>query len=236
MKGKLYGVGVGPGDPELLTLKAKRVIESADAVMYPVKEVGEESTALAIIKPSVDLSGKELVEVCFKMEMSVAVREGCRSEALDVLLGLLSEGKDVAMITLGDVSIYSTFMRINDAVVAKGYETEIVPGIPSFCSAAALAKIPLVMGRESLAVVSAARNVDDVKTAVADFDNVVIMKAGKRSGDIKKIMVDNGVPVERATVMHNIGMDGQYIGPFGDGDYGYFTTVVVKKDAGDKRE
>jgi len=236
MKGKLYGIGVGPGDPGLLTLRAKEAIEAADAVVYPVTEPGEESAALGIVEQVADLSGKELVEALFRMEMSVAIRSGHRAEAVDTVVRLLSEGKDVAMITLGDVSIYSTYMRINDAVEAEGYETEVIPGIPSFCGAAALAKIPLVMGRESLAVVSAARDMADARTAIRDFDNVVVMKAGKRIGEIREAMEANGIPVTGATVMHNVGMGDEYVGPLRDGDYGYFTTVVIKKDTGGKRE
>ena len=110
MKGKLYGIGVGPGDPELLTLKAKRILEAADVVAVPVKEEGEKSTALEIIRPVVSLEHKELLEVVFRMAKDKEERKRCREAAGKQLTDVLDQGKTVAMITLGDVAVYSTYM------------------------------------------------------------------------------------------------------------------------------
>ena len=105
MKGKLYGLGVGSGDPGLLTLKAKEILDRAPVVAYPVKEAGEKSTALEIIRPTVDLAGKEILEVVFRMAKDKEERIACRAAAAGQVIGVLDEGKDVAMITLGDVSV-----------------------------------------------------------------------------------------------------------------------------------
>ena len=123
MSGKLYGIGVGPGDSGLLTLKAKQILDNSRIIACPVKEKGEESTALNIIKQVVDLSEKEIVEVIFRMDKDKAKREQCRIKAAELLAGYLSEGADVAMITLGDVSVYSTYTYVNQIVKSMGYET-----------------------------------------------------------------------------------------------------------------
>ena len=90
MKGKLYGIGVGPGDPELLTLKAKRILDEADIIAVPVKEAGEESTALEIIRPVVELEHKHLLEVIFRMAKDKEERKKCRAAACEQLTAELS--------------------------------------------------------------------------------------------------------------------------------------------------
>ena len=158
MSGKLYGIGVGPGDPELLTLKAKRILDGADVIAVPVKESGELSTALEIIRPVVDLEKKELLEVVFRMAKDTEERKKCRAAVGEQLTAELSKGKNIAMITLGDVSVYSTYMYVNQYVAEHGFEMEIIPGIPSFCSGAAAAKLPLMEGNESLVIVPSVRS------------------------------------------------------------------------------
>ena len=85
MKGKLYGIGTGPGDPKLLTLRAKELLEKSQVIAYPVRKVGEEGTALEIVKGAVDVSGKEIVELLFKMDPDDEVRKKCRAESIDRL-------------------------------------------------------------------------------------------------------------------------------------------------------
>ena len=172
MTGKLYGIGVGPGDPELLTLKAKRILDMADVIAVPVKEAGEASTALEIIRPVVKLSGRECMEVVFQMHPDEEKRRRCRQEACQRLTGELAKGKTIAMITLGDVSVYSTYMYVNQYVAQAGFDTEIVPGIPSFCSGAAAAQLSLMEGNESLAIVPSARETKNLAVALDHFENV----------------------------------------------------------------
>lgn len=231
MKGKLYGIGVGPGDPKLLTLRAKELLEAADVVAYPVRRVGETGTALEIVKGAVDLGGKEIVELLFKMDPDDEVRRKCRAESIGRLCSILDSGKDVAMVTLGDVSVYSTYMYLDRTVRSRGYETEIVPGIPSFCHGAALARVPLMIGTESVAVTNAAKqNYAEVEKAISGFDNVVVMKAYQSMDVISEMMDRYGIPAENAVVVSNVGMPDQYVGPMEKGkEYGYFTTVIIKK-------
>ena len=108
MKGKLYGIGVGPGDPELLTLKAKRLIEECDIVAVPVKKEGEDSVALNIAKGAVDIPEGKIREIVFTMVKDKAKREACRQAAAEEIMELLDEGKSIAMLALGDIGIYRT--------------------------------------------------------------------------------------------------------------------------------
>lgn len=229
MSGKLYGIGVGPGDSGLLTLKAKQILDNSRIIACPVKEKGEESTALNIIKQVVDLSEKEIVEVIFRMDKDKAKREQCRRKAAELLVGYLSEGADVAMITLGDVSVYSTYTYVNQIVKSMGYETEIIPGIPSFCSGAAMAEVSLVEGNESLGVISSLKGTQSLEDMLEKFDNLVVMKAGGHMSEIAAILKARKL-LDKTVVLSNIGMMDAYIGPMDtDRDYGYFTTLIIKK-------
>ena len=231
MKGKLYGIGVGPGDPGLMTIRAKELLDGAQVIAYPVKKPGEDGTALEIIKQKMDISGKEVVELLFSMNPDDEVRKRCRAENIDRICGMLDQGKDIAMITLGDVAVYSTYMYLDREVRDRGYETEVVPGIPSFCHGAAKAGLPLMIGEESLAVLSMAKHdIGKVEKAVDCIDNIVIMKAFASIREIADMMGRKGIPLSNATVMSNIGMEDEYVGPLEtDRKYGYFTTVLIKK-------
>ena len=229
--GKLYGIGVGPGDPDLLTLKAKRIIESSPVLAKPVKKPGEESTAFTIIKPVVDLSKVEVIDLLFGMTGDNADYWEFGRKAGDQVIEHLSQGKDVTLITLGDVSIYSTFMYLEQYVRSKGYETEIIPGIPAFCGGAAKARVPLTLGDQCLAVVPSAKDNPMLEEALEKFDNVVVMKAGKSVEKVLDILESKGYGLGCVTVVSNVGMPDEYVGPADAGrTYGYFTTLIVKKN------
>ncbi len=232
MAGKLYGVSVGPGDPGLLTLKAKELIDKSAVVAYPVHKRGEDSTALDIVKGATDLSGKKILELLFSMNPDDKVREACRSEAVKELTEALDSGMDVAMISLGDVGVYSTYMYVDEQIRNLGYETEVIPGITSFCGGAAEARIPLMIGDEDLTVIPMAKKDNGrLDLFLASSDNLVVMKAWDSMQVLADLMEKNGIPLKNATVISNVGMEGEYIGPIDvNRKYGYFTTVIVKKN------
>lgn len=229
MTGKLYGLGVGPGDSGLITLKTKEILDRAEVIAYPVKECGEESVALNIIKEVVDIRTKEVIEVVFRMERDKSRREQCRQDAAKLLISHLDQGKDIAMVTLGDVAVYSTYTYVHQMIKRKGYETEIVPGITSFSGGAALAEISLVEGNDGLGIVSALRGMDDLEKALGLFENIVLMKAGSSMPEIKALLVKLGLE-DRAMVISNVGLEDEYIGKIDlNREYGYFTTLIIKK-------
>ncbi|OUN07328.1 precorrin-2 C(20)-methyltransferase [Flavonifractor sp. An92] len=220
-RGILYGVGVGPGDPELLTLKAARILREADVIAMPDKGSGE-GTAEAIA--GAYLAGKERLSCPTPMTRDRKVLEECYAKSADALCALLDAGKTVAFITLGDPTVYSTYIYIHRLVVERGYEAELIPGVPSFCAAAARLGVSLCQGEEKLLIVPASHNVEgwvDLPT------NQIYMKAGRKLGELQALLARHG-RLEDAMAVSNCGMANEEVWPhFRDmaGDEGYFTVV-----------
>lgn len=225
-RGKLYGVGVGPGDPELLTLKARRIITQADVIAAPDKGSGER-TALKIV--SEWTQGKEILLCDAPMVRDPAQLEAAYTRSAERVIEQLDQGKDVAFLTLGDPSIYSTYIYTHRRVLARGYEAEIIPGVPSFCAVAAALGEGLCEGGDRLLIVPASHR--DMEDCLAVDANLVFMKAGKETGKLREALASHGL-LDRAALVENCGMEGQRVFPrFADaGESGYFSVVVVKKD------
>ena len=225
-RGILYGVGVGPGDPELLTLKAVRILREADVVAMPDKGSGEQ-TARKIVQAYIE--GKELISCPTPMVRDKELLAQSYEANADTLCALLDQGKNVAFITLGDPSVYSTYLYLHRKVVARGYEAEIIPGVPSFCAVAARLGAALCEKSERLLIVPAShKDVDDCLDVDA---NLVFMKAGREIGALKEKLAEKGL-LERASMVANCGMEGEAVYPrfaeLTDGS-GYFSVVLVKK-------
>lgn len=224
-RGKLYGVGVGPGDPELVTKKAERVLREADIVAVPDKGAGEK-TALNIVRDIV--SGKELLYCPTPMVRDRAVLDGCYEQIAGDICALLDEGKNVAFITLGDPTVYSTYIYVHKKVLSRGYEAELIPGVPSFCAVAARLNTSLCEGAERLLIVPASHDAADCLDIRA---NKVFMKAGKAIGELQTQLAERGM-LEHASLVANCGMEGELVCPrFADmtDGTGYFSIVLVKE-------
>ena len=139
MRGKLFGVSIGPGNPELMTLKAKNVLETVDVICYPVKEKGEVGVAKEVIDKQIDTSDKDVREVVFSMKPVDSAMKDSQDIAADMISEILDEGKDVALVTIGDACVYSTYMYVHKTLMKRGYDVEVVSGISSFVYGAALA-------------------------------------------------------------------------------------------------
>ncbi len=226
-KGILYGVGVGPGDPELLTLKAQRILREADVIAVPDKGTGEK-TALAIIGPLAE--GKPLLYCAAPMTRDPARLEAAYEENARQIAALLNEGKTVAFITLGDPSIYSTYLYTHRRVQAMGCEAKLIPGVPSFCAVAAALGIGLCEGGERLMIVPASHK--DVGDCLAVDANYIFMKAGREIGQLRETLAGHGL-LDRAAMVENCGMEAERVFPQFAGapaDSGYFSVVVVKRN------
>ena len=224
-RGKLYGVGVGPGDPELLTRKAERIIRASAVLAVPDKGAGEK-TALNIIGPLAD--GKERLDCSTPMVRDQAVLDAAYDRAADAICEKLDQGKDVAFITLGDPTVYSTYIYIHRRVVNRGYGAEIIPGVPSFCAVAARLNTSLCEGAERLLIVPASHDAADCLDIRA---NKVFMKAGKAIGELQGQLAERGL-LEHASLVANCGMAGELVCPrFADmtDGTGYFSIVLVKE-------
>ncbi|MCI8320562.1 MAG: precorrin-2 C(20)-methyltransferase [Dorea sp.] len=226
MTGKLYGIGVGPGDPELLTLKALRLIKESDVIAVPGK-IPQETVAYKIVEGIYpELWKKELLGIHMPMTKDAKVLKESHEEGVRRLCGKLEEGKVIAFLTLGDPTIYSTYSYLHMGVKKMGYSVEIVSGVPSFCAAAARMNSGIAEGAQQLHIIPASY---ETKMALALPGTKILMKAGQRISDIKEQL--NGCAAEICMV-ENCGMDGEHI-------YhgieqmpetaGYYTLVIVKE-------
>ena len=190
-KGIAYGVGVGPGDPELMTLKAVRIIRENEIIAFP-GTVPEESAAYRIAAQAVpDLPNKILLGLNLPMTRDPEVLTDARQKAAETIAAHLDRGRNVVFLTLGDSTIYSTFTYLQTLLQDMGHRTELVNGIPSFCAAAARLNVPLTEDRETLRVIPA-WNEELVNLEAPG--TYVLMKSGKHLSRVKKNLPRRACP------------------------------------------
>ena len=181
---KLFGVGVGPGDSELLTLKAVKTIEKCEVIVAPSAMKGGSSIALNIAKEFISEDKEVIIK---QFPMGGKDQEEKIFEAFKTIEDRLKEGKDVAFLTLGDPFVYSTYIYLLKYIEEDGFQVETVPGITSFCASASLAQRPLVIGENSLLILPASK-VNEIQ----DEKYVVIMKVYKREEEVLKVLEKKG--------------------------------------------
>lgn len=225
MAGKLYGVSVGPGDPELLTLKAIRAIREADIIAVPNIGHGRR-TALSIAADY--LEGKPQIECSTPMTRDAQVRHAAYAENARMICEHLDAGRNVAYLCLGDIGVYSSFAPVNELVRAAGYEVGIIPGVTSFSASAARLGTVLCEGSERLLVAPVmSGNVDEILDVQA---NKVFMKSGRAVHELRDKLAARG-ELERASMVANCGLpDEKVFERFADikDDTDYFSVVIVK--------
>ncbi len=217
-KGKLYGVGAGPGDPELLTCKAVRLLRECDVVAAP----DGERTAYQIAAQYAE--GKPALFCNLPMTRDKAAAAASHQAAADALCNLLDEGKTVVFLTLGDPSVYSTYWYLHRIIVSRGYEAEMVPGVPSFCAAAAALGRALCEGSEALHILPASHG-----QTIPKEGNLVLMKAGKSMPEACRELEAIG-RLKDAALVERCGMEGERILTdltALDGSAGYFSIILV---------
>ncbi|OCL26130.1 precorrin-2 C(20)-methyltransferase [Orenia metallireducens] len=201
MAGRLYGLGIGPGDPELLTLKAKRILEEVDLICTPQSSKDKRSVALDIVEEVVDCQGR-VKYFFFPMTKDKLKLNQAWDKAAEEIIELLKLDQDVAFITLGDPLLYSTYIYILERVRGKEFEVETVPGITSINACSARLNLPLAEGREKVLIIPAAYDCDDLEEILTSYENVVLMKVSKNYEEIVNLLekldlVENGVFISR---------------------------------------
>lgn len=178
--GCLFGVGVGPGDPELLTLKALRIIQAAPVLCVPQSETRSDSYALGIIWEYLDMDKQEILRLPFPVDDPEGAAGVWQSGAA-TLSQRLYQGQDVAFVTEGDPMLFSTFSYVLDAIKADhpSLPVEIVPGVSSVMAAAASSGVPLATHGQRLAVLPTVYGIDDLAQAIASYDTIVLMKVNR---------------------------------------------------------
>jgi precorrin-2/cobalt-factor-2 C20-methyltransferase len=224
-RGCLCGIGVGPGDPELMTLKALRKIREADVIALPGKEA-KETLAYRIAAPVCpELKDKKLLALDLPMTKGPGVlRRAHRKAAAEIRLHL-DAGEDAVFLTLGDPTLYSTYLYLHRELKRDGYRTEIVSGVPSFCAAAAALGIGLTEGDEMLHILPG--SVDPAFLEQTD-GSFVLMKAGRKLPEI----IRNLDPSYEVLAVENCGMENQRLFDSREAisdACGYFTLSVIRK-------
>ena len=222
----LYGVGVGPGDFEQITLKAYRIIESCDVVFVPAKDY-KKSVAFNIVSKAIpSLENKKVIGLDMPMTKDKEEMKNAHEKAAEEIRKEMNNCSTAVFLTLGDVTIYSTFYYISEILNGKGIETGLVNGIPSFLAAASLINSRLVIGNEQLHIFSAI-DMGRVNEAIELPGTKVFMKVGSKMNVIKKMLMENK---KKAYFIENCGMENERAVEgacnFPDGS-GYYSMVIV---------
>jgi precorrin-2/cobalt-factor-2 C20-methyltransferase len=237
--GRLVGVGVGPGEADLMTVRALTALRRADRVVAPSMAVDAVGRAEGIVRQAVP--GLRVQRIPFSMAPGRAERDRSVAAAAEVLTGYLGAGQEVAFVTLGDPLTYSTFTAVADAVRERRPATlvEQVPGIMAFQALAARTGTPVTDERQRL-LVRTALDGEDVATDLDDPDvTIVLYKGGRRLPDLAKAAAAAG-RLSGAVAGELLGMPGERIGALSDvaadGPASYLATVIIPAGPADERE
>ena len=190
----VYAVGVGPGDPELLTRKAERVLRQADVVLAPVSNPSEASVALETVREFLDEERQEIIIHQFPMTSDKSRLVPAWQEAAALIADRIAAGKNVAFITIGDPLLYSTFIYLL-RIFRESYPqiaVEIIPGISSINTAAAVAGVPLAEAEEKIVIIPATAGITAIAAALASYETVVLLKVKPLYADILELLRQTG--------------------------------------------
>ncbi|MFJ3388703.1 MULTISPECIES: precorrin-2 C(20)-methyltransferase [Lysinibacillus] len=231
--GILYGLGVGPGDPELITVKAFRVIQESPVIAYPKKLKGSKSYAHRIVDVYINPEEKDMLGLVFPMTKDEAVLEREWTKSVELVYEKLKEGKDVAFVTEGDPLLYSTFIHMMKLMqdMHPNVEIRTVPGISSFNGSASRLGIALADGDDRVAIVPAHDDYDAMREAIESHDAVVFIKVAKVIDLMLEVLRDLDL-LDKASVVTKVTSDEEIIWDVRelDGvDLEYLTLMVVRK-------
>lgn len=233
-RGRLIGLGVGPGDPELITVKALRLLRESPVVAYFVAK-GKKGNAFGIIEGHLQ-TAQTLLPLVYPvttealpapMSYEQVISEFYDRCSADVAAHL-DAGRDVAVICEGDPMFYGSYMYLHDRL-AEQYEAQVIPGVCSMLGGASVLGAPLVYRNQSLSVLSGVLSAEELKRKLVDADAAVIMKLGRNLPKVRQVLVETGL-AERALYVERATMSNQKIVPLADVDpmsSPYFSLIIV---------
>lgn len=186
--GNFYGIGLGPGDPELLTIKAIHIIQEVDYIFVPKSDTKEGSLALEIVKDHVN--EKRVIEQIYPMTKDKSILNAAWLKSAEEIHAEVTNGHDVAYLTLGDPMTFSTYIYLLRHLNAMlpGHAIHTIPGITSYNAAACMANYPLLTGDERLAVIPVPKDLMELRPILESFDTVVMMKVAKQLDDVIQLL------------------------------------------------
>lgn len=224
--GVLYGVSAGPGDPELMTLKAVRCLGKCPVIAAP-QTAGGRMLALDIARGAVGLDGKTILPLRFAMSRDPEMLRASHEEAARAVKEYLDAGQDVAMLNLGDVSVYATFGYLQEILEAEGYKTVMIPGVPSFCAAAA--RLGRSLTEMDLPVHIVPAGGFPLEEALDLPGTKVLMKSGRALPQVLEALESRGL-LESSAMVQNCGLPGEQAAESlkdAPQSGSYFTTLLV---------
>ncbi|MGC4377065.1 precorrin-2 C(20)-methyltransferase [Fictibacillus sp. Mic-4] len=231
--GTLYGLGVGPGDPELITVKAFRVIKDSPVIAYPKKRKGSKSYAHRIVDVYIKPGEKEMLGLVFPMTKDETTLEREWTKTVQLVWDKLQEGKDVAFVTEGDPLLYSTFIHMMKLMKKRHPEVNIktVPGISSINGAASRLSLPLADGDEKVAIVPARDDYETMKNLIEENDCVIFLKVAKVIDLMLRVLKDLDL-IDKAQVVTKVTSEEEVIWNVEElegTELEYLTLMVVRK-------
>ncbi|PIC65006.1 precorrin-2 C(20)-methyltransferase [Sporosarcina sp. P13] len=231
--GKLYGLGVGPGDPELITVKAFRKLQECPVIAYPKKLRGSKSYAHRIVDVYIHPAEKEMLGLVFPMTKDEEVLRTAWEKAAEEIYAYLAEGKDVAFVTEGDPMLFSTFIHLLRLMKTKHPEVpiETVAGISSFNGSANRLGIPLAEGDDHVAMIPATDNMEQMRQVIESHDAIVFIKVAKVIDEMLDLLEEMNL-LEKTHVVTKVTSDEEVIWNTDElrgADLNYLSCMVVRK-------
>jgi precorrin-2/cobalt-factor-2 C20-methyltransferase len=233
--GTLYGIGVGPGDPELIPLKSLRILGQVDVIFAAASTKNDHSQAVTIARPHIPAT-TEVRRLAFPMTKDPAKKQAAWQAHAQTLIAELSKGRDVAFLTLGDSMTYATYGYVVWYVqkLAPHIPIETIPGISSYQAAAARVNMPLVQGEESLLLLSGVEGGQQLRQLSRCAENVVFLKAYRNTADIIAALEETD-RLASSVCVANCGLKNEEIihdiRLLADRPPGYWTLIIAKKNA-----
>lgn len=225
-RGKLIGLGVGPGDPELLTVKAVRTLERAQAIAF-IAAAGRTSRAREIASAYVRPGTRELI-VVMPMTQDPETTARAYNQLVTGVIGELGQGNDVVFLCEGDPLLYGSFAHLM-ARLGNRFACEIIPGITSITAAAAAAQLPLGLYDEPIALIPATVHPTKLRNILQQCDRVVVMKVGRHLEKVKEALAAAGM-TENAVLVENATLQGQRVRPLSvvvEQQVPYFSLIIA---------
>jgi precorrin-2/cobalt-factor-2 C20-methyltransferase len=230
--GNFYGIGLGPGDPELLTLKALHTIQRVDCIFVPKSDTKEDSLALEIVKDYV--KGKRVIKQVYPMTKDKETLNTAWLKAAEGIRSEIMAGHDVAYLTLGDPLTFSTYIYLLRCLTTMmpAHAIHTIPGITSYNAAACAANYSLLTGDERLAVIPVPKDITELRPILESFDTVVMMKVAKKLDEVIQLLEDMKLS-ENALFASYIGQKNAYftcdLATLKESGKGYLSVLIVKQ-------
>jgi len=228
MSGTLYGVGVGPGDPDLITLKALKVLQSVPVIAYPAPEVGD-SMARQIAASHIPDGLHEII-IRMPLDPKKFPDRSAYDAAAEEISGLLADGQDVAVLCEGDPFFYGSFMYLFNRLT-EDYQVEVIPGISSLMACAAVSSTPLVARNEVLTILPGPMPEDELRSRLSQSGAAAIIKLGRHAPKVYAILEELDL-LDQAQYVEHATMSDQRVGPLKEmnpEEVPYFAMILVRK-------